>query len=644
MTIATPSFGECDCTSGLRADCGCDARGAAITSAGLKRRLIWIAIAAILIAASFLRFSGLDREGRWGDEYWQTRAYDLPITYPHYVVMAAHEHGQPPLDYLLGWTLAKFARSDWVRRAPSAFFGVVGVALCFLLVRRLTSPVEALIAAALLTVSPLHWTLSQEARPYTICTALLLLVLWTLARALTRPDRRRLLVFAAACYGMVLTRGMLPYVVLLAIGITLTVGLLLRRGEAQTTGSAEFRALRRVWATTVLVGLAAVPVLVFLMYGNGFITFTTAGRQNGALFGAPFLDRLALNASIWTELPIHMFGPSAPVILVLAVAGIVLCVRRRNALSLSARYTLASVAIAPVLYLLTYTAAVSFHPINDRYGLFVVPIVAIFAAIPVAAVVVRFARSAQARPVLAWTAGLAVVILLLASPAASTFGRTRQYFRPDWRGCAEFLEDRVTPEDVIIVFQDRPLGRPQMTFWGKYDWPREMDKPLAEPAWTLASSEPHWQRLAAKTGYPYIVIRYDLEPGLKDDYLNHGLTEAPPGMTLKKFRSLDLLTRSPRDPNHMTGRLIRACDDLIAIPKQHADSNVMLYVLRSRIELLANDPTAAACSLELAKKAKPNRLSQWFDDAVAIHADALADALANSTTTLTSRQPPRSDE
>ena len=598
-----------------------------------QRALVGIALLVILLAASLLRFSGLDREGRWCDEYWQTRAYDLPLTYPHYVVMAAREHGQPPLDYLLGWLVAKVARSDWVRRAPAAIFGVAGVALCFLFVRRITSPAEGLIAAALLAVSPLHWSLSQEARPYTICIAFLLLAMWAMARALQNPTRGRLLAYAGASYLMVLTRGMLPYVVLLGVGVTLTVALLFVRLRSPAPEEENYRALRRVWLVTMLVGLAAVPILVFLMYDNGFITFTSAGRRNGDLFGAPFLNRLESNAAIWAGLPAAMFGPGGAAILVLAAAGAMLCVLRRHALSLPGRYTLATLAIVPVLYLLTYSGAVSFHPINYRYGLFVVPIVAIFAAIATAAALRSFWRSTRPGPTVCWAVTIAIVFLMVAPAATTTVTRTTRYYHPDWRSLAAHLVDKVTPQDVIIVFQDRPLGRPQMTFWGKYDWPREMEKPLAEPAWTLASSEAHWRRLVAQTGRPLVVIRQEFQPGPKDDYVRYGLAEAPPGMTLSKFRGLDLLTRSSQDGANTTAQLIEACNALIALPKQHPDSNVMLYVLRSRLELLSGELATAAESFEQARRATPPKLAEWFDDAVAAYAATLAEALARAATT-----------
>ena len=54
------------------------------------------ALVMILAGAGLLRLGGLDREGRWGDEYFQTMQYDMS---PHYVVLGARTNNQPPLAF-----------------------------------------------------------------------------------------------------------------------------------------------------------------------------------------------------------------------------------------------------------------------------------------------------------------------------------------------------------------------------------------------------------------------------------------------------------------------------------------------------------------------------------------------------------------
>lgn len=631
-----------------------------LTRAGgqMARPTCLAVLAMVLIGAALLRFTGLDREGRWGDEYHQTRSYDLPLSYPHYVVLAAREQRQPPADYLIGWLLAKVHRSDWVRRAPAAFFGVLGVALCFALTRRVLAPGEGIIAACLVALAPLHWALSREARPYTIATAAMLVMLLTMERALSQPTRRRLITYAAAAYAFTLTRSLLSLVILLAIGISLTLawaGGRLRHGQRLETlshrdhrglrerfgaflffsvssvssvashnpgGQAALKSIHRVGIATLLVGVAAIPMFFFLASGNVYTVLSPAGAALATVLGQPWPQRLAANFATWTAMPRDMFGEGYLIVMAFALLGLVRLWQERRTLSLAGRLILGVMLLSGPLYLLVYSTAVTFHPINTRYAMFLIPILSILAGVGFIGLVRGLWRIAPAHVGLSHLASAVALAVLLASPMHKTLGLTNHFFRPDWRGCAAYLETRVSPRDVIIVFQDRPLSRPQATFWGKYDWPTSMARPLAEPAWSLASSESHWQRLAKQAGQVYLVIRRSVRAGPRDAYLARGLHEAPHGTTLTKFRGLDLLTIStPADS--AIDRMIQACDILVSIPKKHADSDAIPLALRSRLELLAGRLPSAVESFDRARQLVPPRLSDWFSARLAIHVDAL---------------------
>ena len=631
----------------------------------LSTRLPILAVLTIvLIGASLLRFTGLDREGRWGDEYHQTRSYDLPLTYPHYVVLAARDQRQPPADYLIGWLLAKVHRSDWMRRAPAAFFGVLGVALCFALTRRMFAPGEGIIAACLVALAPLHWALSREARPYTIATAAMLVMFLAMERALSEPTRRRLIIYAAAAYAFTLTRSLLSLVVLLAIGMALTLAwaiVRLREGQRQgilshrdhrglrekfgsflffsvasvfsvaspNPGSqgalrrqAALRPIRRVGMATLLVGLAAIPMFLFLASGDVYTVLSSSSAALGTVLGQPWPQRLAANLATWTTVPRDMFGDGFLIVITFVLLGLVRCWRERRALSPAGRLILGVMLLSGPLYLLVYSTAVTFHPINTRYALFLIPILSILAGVGFIGLVRGLRRIAPGYVGLRGLASSVALAVLLASPMHKTLSLTNHFFRPDWRGCAAYLETRVSPRDVIIVFQDRPLSRPQATFWGKHDWPASMARPLAEPAWSLVSSQSHWQRLTKQDGQVYLVIRRTVRAGPRDAYLARGLKEAPHGTTLTKFRGLDLLTLSaPADS--AIDRMIQACDILISIPKKHADSDAIPLALRSRLELLAGQRPSAAESFDRARQLVPPRLSDWFSARLAVHVDAL---------------------
>jgi len=586
-----------------------------------------VLLAAILAVAGGLRFCGLDREGRWGDEYYQTTSYDLP---PWYVVLSARSSGQPPLDPLMGWAAGKISRSDWMRRAPAAFFGVLGVGLCYLLVRKMSSAPAGLLAAAILAFSPLHWRLSQTARPYTICVAAFMLMLWTLLRALEKPDRLRLGVYAAAAYVLTLTNGLAPPVIMLATGITLLgwlVSLRLWGGECRAETR---RALGRVAAVTVAVGLAAVPMLLFLLNGAQSWTVFGTGEAGRAALQAPgFASRLTANVGIWFRGASELFGVQAWAVLLPALLGVGRCVRRWSVLPLPVCCICVIAWLVGPLCLLTFTATVPAAAIGSRYALFLVPLVAMFAAFGVEAVLDWFRGRVRGVPLPRMALAAAVVLLVLASPAYTAWRWSGRYFNADWRGCAAYLTDKVRAEDVIMVFQDRPLGKYQPPFWGKCEWSDGAERPLGEATWTLATSPAHWQRLTAKTGRCYLVIVYAVDRQAADDYLGQGLANSPPGMELVKFRGLDLLAPK-HPPADVIAEQISACDTIMSLPKENPDSAAIALLLRSRLQLRRGEFAAAAESFAAAENLVPPRWREWFGDAAAAHRKALKAAVEHT--------------
>jgi len=594
-------------------------------------RIFLAGLIVILVAAAFLRFSALDSQGRHMDEYGQTKVYNLPL---RYVVLAAQQQVcQPQLDYLLGWALAKVEDSDWMRRFPAALFGVIGVAGCAILARRLFSWQVGLLAAAMLAVSPMHWSLSRIARPYNICVAATLFMLWTLARALDRPARTRLIAYAAAAYFMTLTRSLLPLLILFTTGAVIAASLAIAHIRSTPPSSDNLHVLKRVGLVTLFVALAAVPMPTALLPNHDvpLTVFGTLAQVCAADFGVfpppvvPFVPTLMANVAEWLKAAVIMFGPLFPLVLGLACAGVIICARRHSGMSLGANCTLAVVALVGPLYQVIFSAAAPRAKMMAAYAIFMVPIVGLFAAVSLVSLARAFRRLVRGGPILE-AAAVTVLLLVVASPAlyAILAGYDPLYRRPDWRGCADYLVDKTTSDDVIITFEDRKLGPgwTQPNFWGKYDWPAEKQRPLAESAWTLVASQAHWQRLIAKTGRCLIVVK---NFGDTDESAS---IQPSAGMTARTFRGLTLLSR-PSPEGDPTARMIRACDDLITLPKRYADANAFLYVLRSRLQLHSGDAAAATESFQLAQRIVQSNplLKDWFALAAEHHRTVLASAV-----------------
>jgi mannosyltransferase len=126
----------------------------------------WLPIFLILLVSAVLFRYRLDAEGLWLDELTSIQDADLSV------VEAYKENQLRPLYYflLMGWM--HFGRSDAWLRSLSVIFAIISVFLIYRLGRRLVGEAEGLIAAALLTVSPLFINHAQEIRMYVLSLCL----------------------------------------------------------------------------------------------------------------------------------------------------------------------------------------------------------------------------------------------------------------------------------------------------------------------------------------------------------------------------------------------------------------------------------------------------------------------------------------
>lgn len=164
----------------------------------LDRRVVWAALAAILVLAGALRFYGLAIQSLWSDELstWEGSAHRIPPS--------LHEVN-PPLYFLMMDGVIRLAGdSETVLRFPSAVAGTLAVLVMFLVGRRLFSDMEGLVSAGLLAVLWPAVFYSQEARPYAMLLlgALASTWLWLdlVARLRGAPERRGRIAWVGAAY------------------------------------------------------------------------------------------------------------------------------------------------------------------------------------------------------------------------------------------------------------------------------------------------------------------------------------------------------------------------------------------------------------------------------------------------------------
>ena len=125
---------------------------------GLRQQ---VPISLILLLAATLYFYQLDAESAWIDEIYSIRdvktGQGLP---PHNLIR--------PLYYILLSVWSNFGSSDAWLRSLAVIFGLGSVFLTYLIVCRLLDKPEGLVAALLLTLSPLFINHAQEVRMYSL--------------------------------------------------------------------------------------------------------------------------------------------------------------------------------------------------------------------------------------------------------------------------------------------------------------------------------------------------------------------------------------------------------------------------------------------------------------------------------------------
>ncbi len=153
----------------------------------VKRRVdwAWVWLAAMLLLALALRVHRLGGQSLWYDEAVTAQVSAQGLAE---LTRWTADDIQPPLYYyaVAGWTRLA-GRSGWALRFPSAFFGVLTVALLWAAAQRLFGRGRrgrwaAGIAGLLAALSPLYIYYAQEARMYTLLTGLGVLAGYALLR------------------------------------------------------------------------------------------------------------------------------------------------------------------------------------------------------------------------------------------------------------------------------------------------------------------------------------------------------------------------------------------------------------------------------------------------------------------------------
>ena len=442
----------------------------------------------ILALGALLRFHRIGDQSLWDDEI-STIDYtaqsigemwrDLP-----------HRDANPPLFYIVFHFWRELGESELAYRSLTAIFGVIALALSYLVAVRLADRRTALLAMLLLAVNPLSVYCAQETRAHTILLTLGLLSVLFFIRLMEYGRARDLAGWVAATTLAVYTHY---FAFFLIIAQVICAAALLAATRRASSGSgpillrlgtialnAESSSLRQgavLWACAVwsavrlayrrllyfAVGLAMIAVL-YLPWLKAFLLQIVRGQG-----WRPYQPPWEILGEMWIYLtvghaairhpgfvaPLEGMQDGGPeqvlrfTLILLAIlipfavllfAGIPAWKREGH----RGRLLVLSWALVPVIVLLAVTQKV--HIFDYRHMLPFTPPMAMLAA----ASLVRLGRRCRLAFALA-----AVYICILPVISLAQYYNDPAFAKQDWRGAYRMIRDASRPGDVILTYHPK---------------------------------------------------------------------------------------------------------------------------------------------------------------------------------------------
>lgn len=418
---------------------------------GLRKshRLLPLVLLVLLLAFG-LRIYRLPEQSLWYDEALSLHYAEQPWSE---MLSGVSGSDHPPLhSLLLHFWIVIAGQSEFALRYLSLWWGVVSVALLYRLGKQLFDKTTALLAAALLSISPFHLWYSQEARMYSLALALSLGVVLSLLAITTRRNALRpwaayVLTGALALYAHFYTGFILLFANLAFALWWLTQPrrdrrLLLRWGAAQAAVLALFapwgRFAARQYAVNATYWHGALNL--WQIVRDTALAFATGDRAEPALAPA---SSLALTA--------------------LALLGLYSAARQGQVMKRALWPLLWLTAPVGALFVISHQRP-KFAP---RYLLTALPALLLLASAGGA----WLAHLGRKQP--RWPAALGLLLLgLFTGPSAAAL--QAQYSdpslaRPDFRAVAGYVERHAQAGDTVVIIGGHSL--PAFDYYFKADLP-----------------------------------------------------------------------------------------------------------------------------------------------------------------------------
>jgi len=423
------------------------------------RALLWT----LTLAGLALRLYDLAGESLWLDEIVTGFRVHERL---NDILFGWDSRSQGPLYYLWvkAWGLL-VGVDEWRLRIWSAVWGTLTIPAVYALGREIGSRTAARWSAAFVAVLPFAVHYSQEARPYALFLLLSALSYLYALRLLRGYSMRNAVWYVLWTTAAFYTH---PFALFL-VGSQVVLGLLLWR-------DGEFDAVRQQPKKYVIV-FGILGVLCLHEFWQNFVEFSkkVEGVSTAGWIPVPgWLWLIKAPASLFMQLELGgaMLGFAFAIL-----------IWRRSQVSRATVLFLASVAV--FFWLVPFALSHIVTPIAvERYSA------------PGALSVVLLMGAAVSY--LCGRVQRVVAVLLLAATAYPLYGYYTGVDKDPWRQCASYLEERIQPDDVVIVFPK--LAR------GKLDWyaSDSLKQELVEPENTTVFAPILWKakRLWVVETYP----------------------------------------------------------------------------------------------------------------------------------------------
>lgn len=400
---------------------------------------------AILLLAFALRMYGLAHKGLWGDEIFQARQAQRPLS----VILTRSETPEIYDDFVLHYVVLHFVSlvgtDEFWMRLPSVWMSMLALPVTYLLGRRLFGGAAGLGAMVLMAGAPFQIWYAQEARMYAAETFYAALSFYCFVGLWKGRGRWQFL-------GMTLANTLGLYNHLFAIFPTLAEGgtALIVLG-AQLWRQRDF-SLRGIWGMRGAAVVASLfcTCLLTLPLTTGVLANAGLQVRGGAIHGAPtvkvdmaFVRDLLMYFGLGAD-----WGWRALVSAGLAGVGLVALLRRR----MENGWIMSVFVLAPGILAFVPLAGNLAH----RYFIFMQPLY--LACIAGGAIwlgnggvrwlgrgnLLRARRSAVALTM----AGGVLLGVMLIPPLGALYGRAKLN---DWRSVVNFVQGHATARDVVMI-------------------------------------------------------------------------------------------------------------------------------------------------------------------------------------------------